>query len=168
MFREVQSLSRRLGPFSAVELCLWIGCVLAGAGGVLALVVPAGGTNRVAGAAIPLAVSAVAQAVNALTRRRGAWWSVTLYTVAALAILYAVILAVSLPLRLTVEGACQPAPAPCPLGFDVPIRSGETFAVYAVVICGVLSLAIGFLAAELQFRPRGRVHRDPDPADTAR
>jgi hypothetical protein len=168
MFRELQSLSRRLGPFSAVELCLWIGCVLSAAGGVLALAAPAGGTNRVSAAAVPLAVSAVAQAANALTRRLGTWWSVTLYTVATLAILYAVILAVSLPLRLTVEGACQPAPAPCPLGYDVPIRSSEMFAVYAVAICGGLSLVIAFLAAELQFRPRGRVRRDPDPADTPR
>jgi hypothetical protein len=168
MFREVRSQTRRLGPFSAVEWCLWIGCVLAAAGAVLVLVLPAGGPNRVSGVALAFGVSAGAQVANALTHRRATWWSVTLYTVAALAILYALILAVSLPLRLAVEGACQPAPAPCPLGFDVPIRSGELNAVYATVLCGVISLVIGFLAAELQFRPRGRVRLDPDPRDTPR
>jgi hypothetical protein len=140
--------------------------VLSAAGGVVALAVPAGGINRLSGVALPFAVSAGAQAANALTQRRSGWLSGLLYVGAALAILYGVILALSVPLRLTLEGHCQPAPAACPLGFDVPITAGENVAVYAAVICGALSLLISFIAAELQFRPRKP--RIPNPDSTAK
>jgi hypothetical protein len=162
VFAHLKSLTRRSKRFSAVELNLWVASVPTVAGGVIALVAPAGGANRLAGVALPFAVSAGAQAANALTQRRKSWLSGSLYAVAAVAILYGVILALSVPLRLTIEGSCQPAPAPCPLGFDLPIRSGENVALYVCVICGVLSLVINFVAAELQFRPR-RLQR-PDPA----
>ena len=131
---------------------------------MIALVAPAGGANRVSGVALPFAVSAVAQLANLLTRRRSGWLSGLLYAVAVLAILYGVILAVSLPLRLTIEGPCQPAPAPCPLGFDLPIRAGETIAVYAAVIGGLVSMVLNFVAVELQFRPsRSRFPVSDDP-----
>ena len=130
------------------------------AAGLVALVAPAGGINRLSGAALAFAVSAAIQAVNAVTQRRSGWWSGLMYTAAALALLYGVILAVSVPIRLTLEGSCQPAPAPCPLGFDVPITARENLAVYVSVIFGVLSMVTNFVAAELQFRPRRP--RSPD------
>ena len=136
--------------------------MLSAVGGVVALAVPAGGMNRLSGVALPLAVSAAAQAANALTQRRSGSWSGLLYVAAALAILYAVILALSVPLRLTIEGHCQPAPAACPLGFDVPITARENVAVYAAVICGGLSLLTNFVAAELRFRPRRPRTSDSD------
>jgi hypothetical protein len=154
VFREPKSLTRGFGRLSGAEWSLWIACVLTIAGALSTVVAPAGGTNRLSGVALPFAISAAAQAANALTQRRGGLWSGLLYAAAALTVLYGVILALSVPLRLTIEGSCKPAPAPCPLGFDVPITSGENFAVYAAVICGVLALAICFVAAELQFRPR--------------
>jgi hypothetical protein len=156
VFPAPRSLIQRSKRFSAVEWCLWVGCALGVAGAALALLVPAGAINRLSGVALPFAVSAVAQAANALTQRRSPLWSGALYVAAGLAILYGVILAVSVPLRLTIEGSCQPAPAPCPLGFDVPITGRENLALYAAVISGVLSLVINFIAAELQFRPRRR------------
>lgn len=162
VFPAPGSLIQRSRRFSAVEWCLWAACVLSAAGAVVALAVPAGGINRLSGVALPLAVSAAAQATNALTHRRSGLWSGLLYVAAALAILYAVILAVSVPLRLTIEGSCQPAPAPCPLGFDVPLTARENLAIYAAVICGGLSLLINFVAAELQFRPRRTRTPDPD------
>jgi hypothetical protein len=64
------------------------------------------------------------------------------------------LLAVSLPLRLSVESLCQPSPAPCPLGFDRPIIAGENVGVYVAVTSGVLALISTFLAAEIQFRHR--------------
>jgi hypothetical protein len=158
----LRSLIQPPNRLTSVDWCLLVGCVLAAAGGVIVLVAPAGGVNRVSGAALPFALSAIAQLANVLTRRRSRWLSGLLYALAVLAILYAVILAVSVPLRLTVEGRCEPAPAPCPLGFDLPISAGENVAVYAAVVCGALSMLVVFLAAELQFRPRGRRFAPPD------
>jgi hypothetical protein len=157
-------MTRSPNGLSAADWCLLVGCVLTAAAGVIVLVAPAGGANRVSGVALPFAVSAVAQLVNVLTRRRSAWLSGLLYAVAVLAILYGVILAVSVPLRLTIEGPCQPAPASCPLGFDLPIRAGETIAVYAAVVCGLLSMVVDFVAVELQFRPRRIRFPAPDDA----
>jgi hypothetical protein len=162
VFPAPRSLIQGSKRFSAVEWCLWVACVLSAAGGVVALAAPAGGINRLSGMALPFAVSAAAQAANALTQRRIGLWSGLLYGAAALAILYGVILALSVPVRLTIEGSCQPAPAPCPLGFDVPITSRENVAIYAAVICGGLSLLTNFVAAELQFRPRRTRTLDAD------
>lgn len=164
MFPALRSLTRSPNGLSAADWCLLVGCVLTAAGGVIVLVAPAGGSNRVSGVALPFAVSAVAQLANVLTRRRNGWLSGMLYAVAVLAMLYGVILAASVPLRLTIEGPCQPAPAPCPLGFDLPIRAGETVAVYAAVVCGLVSMVFNFVAVELQFRPRrSRFPASDDP-----
>jgi hypothetical protein len=134
--------------------------LMSAAAGVITLVAPAGGINRLAQIALPFAVSAAAQAVNALTLRRSGWWSALLYVAAALALFYGVVLALSVPIRLTIEGSCQPAPAPCPLGFDLPFTARENVALYAAVIFSVLSLLTTFVAAELQFRTHGA--RTPD------
>jgi hypothetical protein len=163
VFPAFRSLTRSPNGLSAVDWCLLVGCLLTAAGGVIVLVAPAGGANRVSGIVLPFALSAVAQLANVLTRRRSGWLSGLLYAVAVFAILYGVILAVSLPLRLAIEGPCQPAPAPCPLGFDLPITAGESIAVYAAVICGLLSMVVNFVAVELQFRPRR--NRFPAPDD---
>ncbi|HEV2029741.1 MAG TPA: hypothetical protein VGS16_14635 [Candidatus Dormibacteraeota bacterium] len=162
MSAELKSLTRLSKRFSADELFLWVACVLTAAGGVIALVAPAGGTNRLSGVALPFAVSAGAQAANALIQRRSGWLSGLLYAVAVVAILYGVLLALSVPFRLTIEGTCQPAPAACPLGFEVPITAGEKVAEYAAVIGGFVALLINFVAAELRFRPRRS--RTPVPA----
>jgi hypothetical protein len=164
VFPAFRALTRSPDRLSAVDWCLVVGCALTAVAGVIVLVAPAGGANRVSGVALPFALSAVAQLANVLTRRRSGWLSGLLYAVAVFAILYGVILAVSLPLRLTIEGPCQPAPAPCPLGFDLPIRAGETIAVYAAVIGGLVSMVVTFVAVELQFRPRrSRVPVSDDP-----
>jgi hypothetical protein len=166
VFPALRSLTRPPNGLSTVDWCLLAGCVLSAAGAVIVLVAPGGGTNRIAGVALPFALSAVAQVANVVTRRRSGWLSGLLYAVAVLAILYGVILAVSVPLRLAIEGPCQPAPAPCPLGFDLPIRAGENIAVYAAVVSGALSMVITFVALELQFRPRRRWVPAPDDQQT--
>jgi len=139
-------------PRQTVTWCLWVACGLVVAGGVVALAAAAGGTDRIAGVALPFAVAAAALAANALTQSRRSWLSLLLYVAAALAVCYGMLFVLSLPLRLAVEDICQPAPAPCPLGFDRPITTGENFGVYAVVISGLLALFSTFLAAEFQYR----------------
>ena len=142
-----------------IEYTLWAACATALVGGVLALVAPIGGANRIAGVAIPFVVAAVALAANALTQGRSGTLSAVLYLVALLAVVYGVTVVISVPIRLSIEGQCQPAPAPCPLGFDRPLTSGESLGIDAAAIGGGLSLLFGALAAAVQYR-RGMV-RDP-------
>jgi hypothetical protein len=135
---------------------LWVACLLVVGAAAVPVVAPGRGTNRIAGVAFPLAIGAVVLAVNALTRGRSPWLSALLYTIASGAILYGLILALSVPLRLAVEGVCQPAPAPCQLGFDRPITSAESFGVTALCVLGALSLLFTFIAAEIEYihRPK--------------
>jgi len=135
---------------------LWVACLLAVGAAVVAVVAPGRETNRIAGVAFPLLIGAAVLAANALTRGRSPWLSALLYAIASVAILYALILALSVPLRLAVEGMCQPAPAPCQLGFDRPLTSAESFGVTALCVLGALSLLFTFIAAEVEYihRPR--------------
>jgi len=147
------------------DWCTWAACGVATLGGVVVISAPAGGSNRVLGVAVALAVGAAMLAASALTTLRMGWLNGLLYATAALAMLYGMLLALSLPLRLAVEGACRPAPAPCPLGFDHPQTSGETFAVYAVVMCAALALVLIFVAIEVRYirkpRPTQAPPKDP-------
>jgi len=149
----------RLRQLTVAELFTWAAFAVALAGTVLALAVPAGGTNRVQGAALPLAIGAAVLAANALTWQRRMLGGL-LYAAAALAILYGILLALSVPLRLAVEGTCPLASASCPLGFEYPATAGENFAVYAATICGAVALILLFIAFELRFLRKPRPVRD--------
>lgn len=140
-----------------VQWCTWAACALACAGAVVSLVVTAEGANREGRVALPLAIAAAALASSALTWRRSGWLGGLLYAVAALTVLYATILALSLPVRLAVEGTCSAAPTPCPLGFERPATPAETFAMYSAVIAGAAALLLIFAAVEARYlrtRPR--------------
>ena len=139
-----------------VEYCLWAACATSLVGGALALIAPLGGANRIAGVAIPFVVAAIALAANALTQKRGGMLSAVLYLVALLAVVYGLAVVISVPIRLTIEGQCRPAPAPCPIGFDRPITSGESFGIDAAAGGGGLSLLFGTVAGAMQYR-RGMV-----------
>jgi hypothetical protein len=153
----------RLQRLTAAELCTWAAFVVALAGAVLAIAVPSGGTNRVLGAALPFAIGAAVLAANAVTWQRRTLGAL-LYAAAALAILYGILLALSVPLRLAVEGTCPLASTSCPLGFEYPATAGENFAVYAATICGALALVLLFIAFELRFLRKPRPVRDETPA----
>ncbi len=116
------------------------------------------------GVALPLAVGAAVLAANALISRRLGWLGGgLLYAAASLAILYGMILALSVPVRLAVEGICPPTSAPCPLGFERPASSAENFAVYAATACGALALALAFVAVEARYLRTPRPQKDqPD------
>lgn len=123
--------------------------------GILVVLLPAlGGLDRLAGVAVPLALAAAALAANVLTSNRSVWATALLYAAAALTLLYGMILALALPLRLAVEGVCQAPPAACPLGFDRPITAPENAALYIVVILEALGLLLTFIAMEVRYRRR--------------
>ena len=141
----------------AARWCTWAAFSAALVGAAVALVAPAGGVNRVQVSALAFAVGAVGLLADALLWNRGRWLAIGLYAVAALACMYAMIGALSLPLRLTVEGVCPPTSASCPLGFDRPATSGENAAVYAAAICGALALLLIFVAVEARYLRRSQV-----------
>lgn len=155
-------MDRRLDPSRLAEWCTWAAAALAAAATVVAIAAPAGGTNRVLASAVPFGIGAAALVAGALTSRRVAWLGGLLYIAASLAILYGMVLALSLPLRLSVEGTCPPAPASCPLGFERPETSAESFAVYAAATCGALAVVLAFVAVEARYLRRSRPRRDPD------
>lgn len=155
-------MNQRFETYRIADWCIWAAFGLAVIGGFVAILAPAGGPNRVLGVALPLAIAALALAASQLTTFRTGWLRALLYAASTLAVLYAMTLALSLPLRLAVEGSCRPAPSPCPLGFELPQTSGENFAVYAAVICGALALVFIFLAVELRYLRRPS-HAQPPP-----
>jgi hypothetical protein len=144
----------RVAGRTVAEFCMWIAAALAIVAAVGPLLFAAGGSNRVSLAIVPFAVAAAALAVNAVTHRQSGWLSALLYAVAVLALLYAVVLVLSVPLRLSIQGSCEPAPQPCPLGFDRPLTAGESNGIYAAVISGGLALLFTFTAVELQYLRR--------------
>jgi hypothetical protein len=130
---------------------MWIAAGLAVIAAVVPLLFAAGGPNRISISVLPFGVAAAAMVANALSHRRSGWLAAILYTAAVLALLYGVILVLSVPLRLSIEGSCQPPPATCPLGFDRPLTSGESNGIYVAAISGGLALLFTFMAVELQF-----------------
>src|ERR1700704_2375215 len=91
----------------------WIACGLAVTGGLLPFLLAAGGTNRIAGAAIPFGVAAMAFAAAALLYERGRPLTTSLYFVAGIAVVYGMLFMIAVPLRLAVVGTCEPAPSIC-------------------------------------------------------
>ncbi|MFI4971799.1 MAG: hypothetical protein ACHP7H_03895 [Hyphomicrobiales bacterium] len=156
-------MDRRPGRNRLADACTWAAAAFAAAGAVVAIASPTGGANRVSGVALPLAVGAAVLAANALISLRvGRLGGGLLYAAASLAILYGMILAMSVPVRLAVEGICPPTSA-CPLGFERPASSAEIFAVYAATACGAFALALAFVAVEARYLRTPRRQKDqPD------
>lgn len=129
----------------------WAACALASAAAVVALVVTAEGSNRESSVAVPLAIAAAVLAASAITWGRSAWFGALLYAAAIMALLYEMILAASLPVRLTIEGTCPPSLASCPLGFERPETSSEMFVMYSAVVVGAACLLLTFAVVETRY-----------------
>jgi hypothetical protein len=134
-----------------VQWGTWTACGLASVAAVISLVVTAAGSNREGRVALPLAIAAAVLATSAVTSGRSGWFGALLYVVATLALLYEMILAASLPVRLTIEGTCPAALESCPLGFERPETQGEMFVMYSAVIAGAVSLLLTFAVVEARY-----------------
>lgn len=147
------------------DWCTWAACALVVVGALMVIGVPWGGTNRVIGVAVPFGIAAVALAATPFLPDPTGWLRGLVYALATLAVLYGMLLALSLPVRLAVQGTCPPTTATCPLGFERPSTSAETFAVYAAATCGALALAFVFIAVEMRYvhRSRPRIDRSIPP-----
>lgn len=129
------------------------GLMVVGVSGVL--VAAAGGSDRIGVAASPFAVAAAALAINALTWRRSGPIAAVLYAVGSLAVIYGLLRALSVPLRLLIQGSCA-HPAPCPLGYDYPLTAGENVGLYIAVVAGATALFSVLIAVEIHYRRRSR------------
>jgi hypothetical protein len=132
----------------------WIACGLAVTGGILPLVLAAGGTNRIAVAAIPFGIAAMALAAAALLYRQGRPLATALYFIAGMALVYGMLTMIAVPLRLAVIGTCDPAPAICPAGFERPMTGGEETGLAIGVAMGTLAILVGFFGLLMLFRIR--------------
>ena len=139
----------------------WIACGLAVSGAILPLLLAAGGTNRIAGAAIPFGVAAIALAAAALLYPQGRPVATALYFVAGMALVYGMLLMIAVPLRLAVIGTCDPAPAICPSGFERPMSGGEDSGLAIGVGMGTLAILVGFFGLLMLFRIRPQTAAPP-------
>ena len=132
----------------------WIACGLAVTGGILPFLLAAGGTNRIAGAAIPFAVAAMAFGATALLYERGRPLATSLYFVAGIALVYGMLFMIAVPLRLAVVGTCNPAPDICPAGLERPMSGGEDSGLAIGVAMGMLAILVGFFGLRTLYHLR--------------
>ena len=139
----------------------WIACGLAVTGGILPILLTAGGTNRISGAALPFGIAAMALAVAALMYKRGRPLATALYFVAGIALVYGMLSMIAVPLRLAVLGTCDPSPAVCAPGFERPLSGGEDSGLAIGIAMGTLAILVGFFGLLMLFRIRPETATPP-------
>jgi hypothetical protein len=139
----------------------WIACGLAVTGAILPLLLAAGGTNRMAGAAVPFGAAAIALAAGALLYHQGRPLATALYFIAGLALVYGMLSMIAVPLRLAVLGTCDPAPAICASGFERPMSGGEDSGLAIGVAMGTLAILVGFFGLLMLYRIRPQATTAP-------
>jgi hypothetical protein len=137
-----------------VERAFWIAAGLAVVGGVAPLLVAIGHTNRVGAVLFPFAAAALAMAALALFYRHGRSISALVYFLGGLAIAYGLLLVLSVPMRLAVEGSCPPAPERCVSGLELQLSSTEGTALTIAVAFGIMALLVGFIGLSILYRQR--------------
>jgi len=157
-FRSVDATSYRE---TRVLWSFWLACGLAATGGIAPLLLATGGPNRIAAAAIPFGVAAIAMAANALTYHRGRPLATVLYFIAGIALVYGMLSIIAVPLRLAVLGTCPPSPAICPAGFERPFTTGEGSGLAIGIAMGTLAILVGFFGLLMLFRLRPQVSAPP-------
>ena len=131
----------------------WIAGGFAVVAGVAPLLL--GGTsNRMSAVVFPLAVAAILLGACALLHLRGKFVVSLLYVLAGLAIAYAILNALSTPLRLAVIGTCAPEPAACLSGMERPLTGGEATALGLIIGFGVVAMMVGYFGLFTLYRRR--------------
>jgi hypothetical protein len=139
----------------------WVSSGLAVTGAILPLLLAVGGTNRIAAAALPFGVAAMAFGAAALLYQRGRPLATALYFIAGLALVYGMLTMIAVPLRLAVIGTCDPVPAICPAGFERPMSAGENSGLAIGVAMGTLAILVGFFGLLMLFRIRPQTATPP-------
>ncbi|HSS92380.1 MAG TPA: hypothetical protein VLR46_00160 [Candidatus Dormibacteraeota bacterium] len=138
----------------AVTWAFWAACALAAIGGIVPVIFGGGINSRIAGVLVPFGVAAVGMAVNALFNHFGRLFSILVFFVGGIAMVYGVLGMLAIKLTLAVGGGCDPAPAPCPPGFERPLTGSESDSINIVVVLAVLSLFAGFVGLMMIYRRR--------------
>ncbi|TMD37042.1 MAG: hypothetical protein E6I95_01485 [Chloroflexi bacterium] len=138
----------------------WIAAALVAVGAVAPFITSFGANSRVGAVLIPFGIAAVALAVNARLYHHGRPLAVALYFIAGLAIVYGILLMVSVPIRLAVVGTCPPSPAQCAPGAEVAMTHGESNGFAIATFCGVLGVFIGFYGLLMLYRRRAALAKE--------
>jgi len=137
-----------------VERAFWIAAALAVVGGVAPQLVAIGQTNRVGAVLFPFGAAALAMAALALFYQHGRSISALVYFLGGLAIAYGLLLVLSVPMRLAVEGSCPPAPQRCTSGLELQLSATEGTALTIAVAFGIMALFVGFIGLSVLYRQR--------------
>lgn len=144
----------------------WVAAAIAFVGGLLPLAF--GGTSsRMANAAIPFTIAALAIAGCGLIHRQGRAVTAILYFVAGLALVYGMLAMFAVPLELAVLGTCSPPPAPCVGGVGRPLTVGENTGMGFAAGFALVALFVGFFGLMVVFRKPAGLPTPPPRAATA-
>jgi len=138
----------------------WAAAGFSAIGGLAPFAFSIGGHSRLTGVVIPFGIAGVAFAVNALMYHQGRPIAVALYFIGGIAIVYGILAMLAVPVRLAVVGTCAAAPAPCAVGLEQPLTSGESDSLTAATFCGVLAVFIGFYGLLVLYRRRTAAARE--------
>lgn len=128
-----------------------IATLLAFLGGV-APIVFAGISSRISGALIPFWIAAILFGISAWYRGPSRAAAISLYFIAGLAVVYAMLQLVSLPLRLTLVGTCTPGPAQCLPGLEPHMTDGEQTGLWFGVGIRLVAIFAGYFGLFNQIR----------------
>lgn len=91
-------------------------------------------------------------AANALSYHLGRPISTMLFFVAGLAVGYAILATIAVPLRIDVIGSCPSPPAHCVAGMEPAMRDYESNSITISVALGLFSIASAFVGLIFLFR----------------
>jgi hypothetical protein len=148
----------------------WAATVLAVAG-VIAPFLVGGGSSRLNASVIPFGVAAIAFAACSLFYHRGRPLTTLLYFVGSLGIVYGILSALAVPLRIAMLGACTAESGPCLPGLERPITTEESSALGVVIGIGIVVILTGFFGLRTLYRRHhapARSQASPPPTPPVR
>ena len=141
---------------SRVLWSFWVACGLAATGAIAQIVLAAGDVSRAVGVAIPFAIAAIVMGAIAFTYPRGKSFTTALYILAWIAIVYAILRMISVPLQEVAIGACPVSAGACAPGFSQPFGPSETIAIVVGIVTGAISLQVGYFGLRAIYRSARR------------